>query len=117
MMNNKALGFIEITGVVAALDALDIMTKSASVSLVSWERKLGGRLVTIIVEGDVSSVSSAVENACKLAIKKPAAHLVIASPHSETRRIVDISAERIKKSEQKAKEKQEIEVPKQDVHF
>jgi len=100
-MENKALGFIEITGVVAALSALDIMTKSASVSLVSWERKLGGRLVTLIIEGDVSAVNSAVENACKLAIKKPAAHLVIASPHSETKRIVEISAQRIKNNEQK----------------
>mgnify|MGYP003571577324 CR=1 FL=1 len=92
----NALGFIEITGVTAALDALDIMCKSANVELVTWERKLGGRLVTIIVEGDVSAVNAAVENANKLAIKKPVAHLVIANPHSETRRIVDMSAARIK---------------------
>ena len=97
----KALGFIEITGVVAALDALDIMCKSASVELVTWERKLGGRLVTIIVEGDVSAVNAAVENATKLAIKKPAAHLVLASPHPETRRIVDMSAARINNKDKK----------------
>jgi microcompartment protein CcmL/EutN len=93
----KALGFIEITGVVAALDALDIMCKSANVELVTWERKLGGRLVTIIVEGDVSAVNAAVENASKLAIKKPVAKLVLANPHEETRRIVDLSAQRLKK--------------------
>ncbi len=91
----KALGFIEITGVTAALDALDIMCKSANVELVTWERKLGGRLVTIIVEGDISAVNAAVENATKLAIKKPAAHLVLANPHPETRRIVDMSAARL----------------------
>ena len=45
---NKAYGFIEITGVVAAINALDIMCKTADVELASWERKLGGRLVTII---------------------------------------------------------------------
>ncbi len=95
----KSLGFIEITGVVAAIDALDIMTKSADVSLVTWERKLGGRLVTIIVEGEIAAVTSAVENACKLCIKKPAAHLILANPHPETRRIVDISAERMKKAD------------------
>ena len=50
---SKSYGFIEITGVVAAIDALDIMCKTADVELASWERKLGGRLVTIIVEGDV----------------------------------------------------------------
>ena len=48
---SKSYGFIEITGVVAAMDALDIMCKTADVELASWERKLGGRLVTIIVEG------------------------------------------------------------------
>lgn len=93
----NALGFIEITGVVAALDALDIMTKSANVKLVTWERKLGGRLVTLIVEGDVAAVTAAVENASTLCIKKPAAKLVLANPHPETRRIVDISASRLNK--------------------
>jgi len=51
---SKSYGFIEITGVVAAMDALDIMCKTADVELASWERKLGGRLVTIIVQGDVA---------------------------------------------------------------
>ena len=93
----KALGFIEITGVVAALDALDIMCKAADVNLVTWERKLGGRLVTIIVEGDVSAVNAAVEDAIKLSIKKPVAHLVLANPHEETWRMVELSASRLKK--------------------
>ena len=56
----KSLGFIEISGVTAAMDALDIMSKSANVELVTWERKMGGRLVTIIVTGDVSAVTAAV---------------------------------------------------------
>ena len=94
----KALGFIEITGVVAAVDALDIMCKSSEVKLVTWERKLGGRLVTMIIEGDVSAVNAAIDNARTLAIKKPAAYLVLPNPHPETRRIVDLSAERINKN-------------------
>ncbi|MBQ0124982.1 MAG: BMC domain-containing protein [Clostridiales bacterium] len=93
----NALGFIEISGVTAALDALDIMCKSASVDFVTWERKLGGRLVTVIVEGDIAAVNAAVENACKLAIKKPVAHLVLARPHEETQRMVKLSASRLKK--------------------
>ena len=63
---NKAYGFIEITGVVAAINALDIMCKTADVELASWERKLGGRLVTIIVQGDVAAVTEAVEAAARL---------------------------------------------------
>ena len=49
----NAYGFMEITGVVAATDALDIMCKAADVSLATWERKLGGRLVTLVIEGKV----------------------------------------------------------------
>lgn len=93
----NSLGFIEVSGVTAAVDALDIMCKSADVELVTWERKMGGRLVTIIVQGDVSAVTAAVENAVARAIKKPVASLVIANPHEETMRIVNLSAERLKK--------------------
>ena len=58
--------------------------------------KLGGRLVTVIVRGDVSAVTEAVEAAAARAIKKPVAKAVIANPHSETRRMVAISATRLK---------------------
>nr|WP_294526765.1 BMC domain-containing protein [uncultured Blautia sp.] len=96
---NKSYGFIEITGVVAAIDALDIMCKTADVQLASWERKLGGRLVTIIVEGDVAAVTEAVETAAAKAIKKPVSYAVIARPHEEIVKIVELSASRWKKSE------------------
>ena len=94
---SKSYGFIEITGVVAALDALDIMCKTADVELASWERKLGGRLVTIIVEGDVAAVTEAVEAAVAHTIKKPASYAVIARPHEEIVKLVELSASRWKK--------------------
>jgi len=93
----KSYGFLEISGVVAATDALDIMCKTSNVSFVSWERKLGGRLVTIIIEGDVSAVTEAVDTAAAKAIKKPVATGVIANPHPETVRLVQLSASRLKK--------------------
>ena len=97
----QALGFVEISGVTAAVDALDIMCKAAEVEFVTWERKLGGRLVTIIVTGSISAVTAAVENAAAMAIKKPVATAVIANPHEETRRLVELSASRLqKKAEQ-----------------
>ena len=86
---SKSYGFIEITGVVAAMDALDIMCKTADVELASWERKLGGRLVTIIVQGDVAAVTEAVEAAATNAIKKPASYAVIANPHEEIVKMVE----------------------------
>lgn len=91
---DKSYGFIEVSGVVAAIDALDIMCKTAGVELASWERKLGGRLVTIIVQGDVAAVTEAVEAAAANGIKKPVCKAVIARPHEEIVRIVELSAAR-----------------------
>ena len=93
---SKSYGFIEITGVVAAIDALDIMCKTADVELASWERKLGGRLVTIIVQGEVAAVRQAVEAAAANGIKKPVNYTVIARPHEEVVRLVELSASRMK---------------------
>ena len=104
----KSLGFVEVSGVVAAVDALDIMCKSADVSLVSWERKLGGRLVTLIVTGSVSAVNAAVENAAARCIKKPCATAVIANPHSETVRLAELSAKRLEKPKTKQTAKKAV---------
>ena len=93
-MSNTSLGVIEISGVVAAVDALGIMCKTSGVDLATWERKLGGRLVTIIVKGDVASVTEAVSTAVAKAIKKPVASGVIANPHEEIMRLVNLSASR-----------------------
>ena len=98
----KSLGFVEISGVAAAIDALDILCKTAAVEFVTWERKLGGRLVTIIVRGSVSAVTQAVEAAAEKAIKRPVATAVIANPHPETERLVRLSASRLTKKKDPA---------------
>ena len=87
----KSLGFIEIQSVTAAITALDTMCKTADVEFVTWERKLGGRLVTIIIQGEVAAVETAAKNALK-----PCIHAVIPNPHEEIRRIVALSAQKIK---------------------
>ncbi len=72
---SNAYGFIEFRMVaamaLAAMDALDIMCKAANVTLATWERKLGGRLVTLVVEGDVSAVKQAVEAGSTGGLRKP----------------------------------------------
>ncbi|MBE5817654.1 MAG: BMC domain-containing protein [Clostridiales bacterium] len=93
----RSLGFVEVSGVVAAVDALDIMCKTASVNLVTWERKLGGRLVTMIIEGSVSDVREAVEAARENCIGGVKSANVIANPHEETIRLVELSASRLNK--------------------
>jgi len=89
----NAYGFIEISGVTAALSALDVMCKTADIHLASWERKWGGRLVTIIIQGDVSAVKEAVEVIKNNGgIKTPAACGILANPHPEIIRLIDQSA-------------------------
>ena len=83
----QAYGFFEIPSVTAAVVAIDMMCKTAQVELVTWEKKLGGRLVTIIIRGDVSAVTQAIETA--------AAYAVIASPHEEIIKMVNQSANRV----------------------
>ena len=99
----KSLGLIEIPSVAAAVTALDTMCKTANVEFVTWERKLGGRLVTVIIQGDVSAVTQAIESAVKNALLKPAAYAVIANPHEEVRRMVQVSASRMNKKLDEAK--------------
>ncbi len=91
---SKSYGFVEISGVTAAVDVLDIMCKAADVTLATWERKLGGRLITIVVQGNVSSVTQAVEAAQEQGIKKPVSVGVLANPHEEIVRLVEKSASR-----------------------
>ncbi len=96
----KSYGLIEVSGVVAAVDSLDAMTKAAEVSFVTWERKLGGRLITVIVEGDVADCKAAVEacaNICKENHHILAASGVIAAPAEETRKMVALSREGFEK--------------------
>lgn len=94
----QALGFFEVAGVTAAVTALDIMCKTANVEFVSWERKLGGRLVTVIVQGDISDVTQSLEAAAEGGIKKPVNYVAIARPHEEIIRLVELSASRMKKT-------------------
>lgn len=91
----QAYGFFEISGVSAAIAAIDIMCKTADVNLLTWEKKLGGRLVTVVVCGEVAAVTQAIEAAAKGGIKKPVVHVVIASPHEEIIKLVNGSVNRI----------------------
>lgn len=80
----EAIGIIETQGLTASLEATDAMLKSANVRLLGKE-KIGAAYVTIMVAGNISAVSAAVE-AGKAAVGNLgtliAGH-VIASPHEE----------------------------------
>ena len=92
----QCYGFFEIPGVTAAIDAVDIMCKTADVEMITWEKKLGGRLVTIIIRGDVSAVTQAIEAAAANGIKEPVCYTVIPSPHEEIIKLINKSVNRIR---------------------
>ena len=81
----KAIALLEVQAMVAAIVGLDAMVKAADVKLIHVEKRLCGRLVTVVVEGEVSAVTAALE-----AGKNAAAEVgnvkvceVIARPHPD----------------------------------
>lgn len=93
----EALGLIETRGMVPAIQAADVMLKTADVVLVSYEN-MGSGLVTVMVKGDVAAVRSAVEQGAKAAaaIGELTAANVMPRPISRVGKIVskhDIDAQ------------------------
>jgi len=85
----KAIGFVETRGLVGSIEAADTMVKAANVSLLGKE-KVGGGLVSVMVEGDVGAVKAAID-AGGAAAKKVGELLsvhVIPRPHEEIEKIL-----------------------------
>ena len=76
---------MEVQALVAAIAGLDAMVKTADVKLIHVEKRLGGRLVTVVVEGSVSAVTAALEAGKAAAAEVGNVKLceVIARPHPE----------------------------------
>lgn len=81
----KAIALLEVQALVAAVEGLDAMLKAANVRLIHVEKRLGGRLVTLVVDGTVSDVTAAAEAGKKAAAKVGTVCLceVIPRPHPE----------------------------------
>ena len=63
-MPQKALGLIEVRGLVTAIGAADAALKAANVRLIGYETAKGsGGMVLIKIEGEVEAVNAAVEAA------------------------------------------------------
>ena len=87
-----SLGLVEVSSLGHAIMMLDEMLKVADVEFVSTERKLGGRLVTVVVKGSISSVTASVEAGRAFAQKLDAlkAAEVIARPHVEILKFINL---------------------------
>lgn len=78
-MNGNAIGLIETQGLVGLINAIDAMLKAANVELASSIIKLDGGIVSVMVNGDVSSVRAAVEAGAEAASRigeLKAAHVI-----------------------------------------
>ena len=87
-----SIGLLEVQGLVASIEGLDAMLKTSDVRLVHTEKRLGGRLVTIVITGSVSAVKSAVEagNKNASALGEIFGCEVIANPHDEILKFFDM---------------------------
>lgn len=59
----KALGLIQTDGLVCALEAADAASKAANVQVIGWEIVRSGPQIILKLQGDVSSVTAAMEAA------------------------------------------------------
>ena len=86
----KAIALLEVRAMVAAIVGLDAMVKTADVNLIHVEKRLGGWLVTVIVEGSVSACTAALEagKEAASAVGKVYCAEVIARPHSDIMQFV-----------------------------
>ena len=81
----KAIALLEVQAMVTAIAGLDAMVKAADVQLIHVEKRLGGRLVTVVVQGEVSAVQAAAAAGAAAAAQVGNVKLceVIARPHPD----------------------------------
>ena len=86
----RAIALLEVQAMVAAVTGLDAMLKAANVRLIHVEKRLGGRLVTVVVDGTVSDVTAAAAAGREAAAQVGKVKLceVIPRPHPEITRFL-----------------------------
>lgn len=95
-MNVKfnTIGIVEISFYTNALIALDCMLKVADVHLIACEKKLGGRMVSIIVGGDTSAVYAAIEAVREIGSQVGEKNIKVAvaipNPHEEIKKLLHL---------------------------
>lgn len=93
-MINKvpAIGVVEINFYTNAVLILDVIMKTSNVTLLSSEKKLGGRMVTLIFSGAISAVNTAIEEVMKSAEivgeRNIKVAIAIGNPHEEIMKLI-----------------------------
>lgn len=87
-----AIGVVEINFYTNAVIILDVIMKSSNVTLLRSEKKLGGRMVTLIFSGAISSVNTAIEEVMKatkiVGEKNIKVAVAIGNPHKEIIKLI-----------------------------
>ncbi|THF67014.1 BMC domain-containing protein [Pseudothauera nasutitermitis] len=84
-MKIDALGFLEVRGLVAAIEAADAMAKAADVRLIR-QHQVDPRFITLVVEGDLSACRAAVDagKAAAARLGEVVSRLEIGRPDADT---------------------------------
>lgn len=84
-MKTEAIGVVEVLFFTNAVTALQQMLTTAYVEVLDCKKYLGGRLVSVIICGNVSNVTTAIHGAQQAFEGNNALRnaVVIANPHSE----------------------------------
>lgn len=84
----NAIGIVEVVGSANAIFAVDRMMKIANVRYVSKETIFGLGRVTVFIQGDVSSVTEAIDVVKHCEECNIFSTYVIANPHLETQKFL-----------------------------
>lgn len=89
VMRVHAIGFVEVVGMVAAIEAGDAMVKAASVRLLK-QHVISPGWITVVVEGDLASCRAAVDagKAAAARVGKVLSTLVLGRPDVDTEGLV-----------------------------
>jgi ethanolamine utilization protein EutM len=92
MSQGVALGFVETRGNTGAVQALDVMLKTANVEFLK-RVEIGGAYVTVIVRGEVGAIRSAVDAGAEAAAKigELVSTNIIPSAHTEVFELIGIN--------------------------
>lgn len=92
MSQGAALGFVETRGNTGAVQALDVMLKTANVEFLK-RVEIGGAYVTIIVRGEVGAVRSAIDAGAEAAAKigELVSTNIIPSAHQEVFELIGLN--------------------------
>lgn len=90
-MSGVALGFVETRGNTGAVQAIDVMLKTANVEFVK-RIEIGGAYVTALVRGEIGAVKASVEAGAEAAARvgELVSTNVIPSAHEEVFELIGI---------------------------